>query len=611
MVNQPRTSLALACALCVVLVAFNGVSLAAEAVFFNPASNRLVDSLAAQGVPASRILGLDAHGIPIVCGTDSGTGIPATSGGATSKNLSGGLLGWEVIPSVIRRNGVDTCRVEVDAGGPVSQVTLDVSSVYLTPDSGGSHQILRDDGLGGDRVAGDNIWTSVTFHANPGGFPPVPIGGDDNSPVGIEFGEIGSVNVIELTGETNGFLINPQVGMMEPQVPIATPMALSSNFQVMPHVLNIQGTSQAAQRFLRVGAGDIIGLIKTFYATVPDAFDFLTFFTVDHVEQPPATSSGNFTAGRHAPVKVNYTGTGLTPYDSTSSYGSAGRLLGFSVLDTDERGVFSGNAMHEQTHQWCSFTDTSLGLNDGTGHYSYFTGAASLVGGVQFIATNGGYYINCSEGSGGAHHAPPLDKYMMGFLEASNVPPIPIASSSGPSPSTVCNGVLPTSDISSTVTIDQIQQIEGVRTPTPANSQHDFTLGFVIESKNRMLSPTELTFYEILGRQVTQPWPASQPDPYVGPGWVPVANYFGSGTTWRSYITSFVEPSITFATPVPGDSVAVGGVGFPRASYTLLGSSNLVSWQTVAMLRADTNGVFQCMTDLPGPVQFYRVVWNE
>jgi hypothetical protein len=219
--------------------------------------------------------------------------------------------------------------------------------------------------------------------------------------------------------------------------------------------------------------------------------------------------------------------------------------------------------------------------------------------------------INCNEGSGGAHYAPPLDKYMMGFLDASNVPPIPIASSSGPSPFTVCGTVLPTSDIASTVTIDQIQLSAGVRTPSLATAQHDFTLGYVIESKGRMLNATELTFYEILGRRVAQPVPPSQPDPYIGFGWTSVTKFFGAGTTWKTYVPSYVQPSISSATLVPGAGVTVEGVGFPRASYTLLGSSNLVSWQTVATVRADTNGVFSGTVDVPGPVQFYRAVWNE
>jgi hypothetical protein len=329
----------------------------------------MTGQLLSQGVPITRILGVDAKGVPIVCGTGASAPVRQASGGGVSpQNLQGGLHGWETIPSVIRRNGVDTCRVEVDAGGPVSLVTIDLVGFFLTPDSGGSHQILRDDGQGGDRVAGDNIWTSVTFHANPGGPGGLPLQlGDDP---GMGFEDIGGVNVVDLLGQTNGFLINAQVGLMEPQIPIATPLVLASNVQVMPHVINIQGTSQAAQRFLRTTAPDIIDLVKSLYTSVPDAFDFLTFFTVDHVEQPPANSTGNFNAGIHTSAKVNYSGTGQTPYDATAGWGSAGRLLGVNILDTDQRGVYIANAMHEVTHQWCSFTDTSLGLSDGPGHYS-------------------------------------------------------------------------------------------------------------------------------------------------------------------------------------------------------------------------------------------------
>src|SRR5205823_4465725 len=107
-----------------------------------------------------------------------------------------------------------------------------------------------------------------------------------------------------------------------------------------------------------------------------------------------------------------------------------------------------------------------------------------------------------------------------------------------------------------TVTIAQVQALHGVRLPGPATSQHAFDLGFVIESNKRLLNATELTFYEILARYYTQPWPASKPDPLLSSGWVPITKFFGSGSTWRSYAGAFVQPRIPSITRMPGGQEA-------------------------------------------------------
>src|SRR5262249_15728553 len=155
----------------------------------------------------------------------------------------------------------------------------------------------------------------------------------------------------------------------------------------------------------------------------------------------------------------------------------------------------------------------------------------------------------------------------------SGVPPVPVVSSSAPSPFNTCGQIVSNNDIVATTSISQIQLMHGVRSPGPATSQHDFALGFVIESNGRLLNGTEMTFYEILARYYTQPWLGAQP-PTVGFGWVPITKFFGSGTTWRSYVRSFVQPVMTPVMNVPGGGVAISGTGYPLASYTLQGSSN-------------------------------------
>src|SRR6185503_19850108 len=106
---------------------------------------------------------------------------------------------------------------------------------------------------------------------------------------------------------------------------------------------------------------------------------------------------------------------------------------------------------------------------------------------------------DCSEGRSGAHRIAPLDLYMMGLLDGSAVPPVPVFSGAF----TPCGNVV--QNIVGAVTIADIQEMHGVRTPGPAEAQRDFSLGFVAESHARLLDATETTFYDIRAAHYTRP----------------------------------------------------------------------------------------------------------
>src|SRR5262249_23440150 len=155
---------------------------------------------------------------------------------------------------------------------------------------------------------------------------------------------------------------------------------------------------------------------------------------------------------------------------------------------------------------------------------------ASLVGGFRWIDNGDGTFTrDCSEGRNGAHHAPPLDEYMMGLIDGSAVGPLyaPVVQSI----SLECGEII-TDYV--TVTIDDIQAVHGVRMPGPSDAHRDFALAFVAESHDRLLDPTEMTFYETLADHYTKTLAATDPDPYMAFNWPPVTRFFGEGTTWRS-----------------------------------------------------------------------------
>ena len=598
------------------VIVFCGLLLQPQQMNFEPhsvlaKSNRteaLMKELSAQGVTSERVLGVDPSGVPLLCGNE-GSLLPAKATTALRTEagpLPAGTRAWECIPCVIRFDGVESFRLEVNANSPVSAVRL-TCPPNLIPASGGTEQSLRNDGLGEDRMAGDLIYTSVTMVPDTNWGMAEFFGRDTNSPAGLDFFDIGSLKIVEITGETNEFLIWPQVGILSPNIPFRAATMLSSNVLVSAHMINVRSAEQVSQRSLRqVSAEEIHPFGREIYSAVPDVFDFLTFFSTDHIEWLPRTTLANFYAGLHWSVQINFTGTGQQPFNNSADVGSQGRLLGLNFLDTNHRGAYSANVTHEILHQWLVFT-YSLGLTYDGPHYDFRSSAASLLGAYQWLpsGTNGVFIMNCEEGRSGAHFAPPLDKYMMGLIEATNVPPIRFYRSDLPPPLNLCDQPLYTDHL---VTIDQIQEVHGVRT-RPASAQKDFNIGFVAESRDRLFNPTEVTFYDILAEHYTKPFPSDGPPPYVGYTWAPVTRFFGEGTTWRSDVLSLALPSFTSILGNAPGNIQLSGKGVPSRVYGLQTSSNLVNWTTIGTVLTGTNGTFQILDATGSRQKFYRLVW--
>jgi len=456
---------------------------------------------------------------------------------AFSQSLPSETRGWITVPGVIRDDGIDSFRIEVDANGPVRVVRLDSINTspleMLVPPP--SLQ-LRDDGLDGDRVAGDFVFTSGPIRYNTA----VPMHShfkdDPDSPAGLWQSQVGVVLIEELDGTTTQFLGHPSIGILRSDVAEASRRELAPNLVVTAHLVNIRTGTRTTQRWMRgLLDSDLSALTKQVYAVLPDMFDFFMFFSTYKVEQLPMRSSANFHRGVQVPVKIDYSGIGLTPRDQTAEWGSAGKLLSVIGLEPYDRGVMTSNATHELMHSWAAYLDDSLGLNDGA-HYKVRSSAASLLGGVKWTPNaDGSFSIDCDEGRNGAHRAPPLDRYMMGLLDASEVPPLHVYDESiSVYERCLTNGPILPSEIVATVSIEDIQAMAGVRMPGPASAQRDFRIAFVAESHGRFLNATELTFYEILAAQYTRTLQQDAADPYVADNWVPITRFFGEDTTWRS-----------------------------------------------------------------------------
>jgi hypothetical protein len=422
--------------------------------------------------------------------------------------------------------------------------------------------VLRDDGLGSDRVAGDLVYTTGPIRYNTSSPIPFPdhYRFDEHSPSGIDIQGIGTVAIQELGGGTSNFLVAPEVGLLRSDVPNIQVAKLSSNVVASPHLINVRTSDRQTQRFLRQLSGaDLAQLTERVYEVLPDAFDFLLLFSTNKIERTPFTATPNFNAGIHQSVQVNYNGTGQSPFDNSATYGSDGKLLSVNVLDALQRGIYSANATHEILHQWSYYLSSTLSLGS-SAHPSNFSNIGSLLGGFEWIDNGDGTFsINADEGRNGATHLSPFDAYLMGLTDGSDLGTLyAYDESSTPPLFKALNGepVTP-EEIVATMTLADIQAIHGVRTPTPAAAQRDFAIGFVAESHERLLTATEMTFYDLLAEHYTSQVPLGEPDPYIGFNWAPISRFFGHGTTWTS----------TIPLPLPGDFNGNGIVD--AADYTL------------------------------------------
>jgi hypothetical protein len=498
---------------------------------------------------------------------------PVVSGRAQAlSSLPAGYRSIEAIPSVIRDDGVESFRLEVGLEKPVLRVFLEsVAGNLVAPAS----LELRDDGVAPDRVAGDRIFTLGPLSWRPGGFMP-PFLYDNASPAGLHFQIIGAVSVEETPGVFSTFLMpQPEVGVLRASVPARASRTLSDVVVASDHLINVRTGGFETQRMIRGPGADPQALTFPIFQVFQDQIDFLMLLSIRRNEVTPTLSPANYNAGVHWRVKNPASGIGGQPDDNSVRFGSSGRLHAMNVLDHHSRGVNSVNAVHELCHQWAAYVDESTALKRDGAHYSGWSSVASPLGGFKWNANgDGSFTIDKRQGAGGANLSPPLDRYLAGFIPASEVPPLYVLDRS--LPITEITVVQP-HQIERTVTIDDIIALHGPRQPDHAHAQKSFTIGFVAESSDRFLTSTELTFYDILAEHFTRPIPAGSPAPYLGSiSWSSIARFFGDGTTWT---TRLPPPAVNRAQALDPFLEQGGLVVMEAESYAQLAlRSDPVEW---------------------------------
>ncbi len=457
---------------------------------------------------------------------------------AFGQSLPAGTQAWECVPGVIRDNGVESFRLEVRPNRAVSRVVLRDLSLRLRSESPLPLQLL-DDGAGSDAQAGDGVFTAGPFTYDTSRTMATWFRDDPNSPAGVNIISVGTLDIVETNGTTTQFLVAPSVGLLASNIPPTAVRSPQPDIGISSHLVSVSTSGRHAQSALRSIGGDLASLTRRAYQNLADGVDFFILLSTHRLERMPATATENFRSAGYVHAQVNFTGTGQPLFDNTRTYGSSGVLSGVVILDAGDRGLYSGNLTHELLHHWGPYLDPNLELVEtgasGEPHYDPRSNAASLIGGQKWVP---GGTLDCKEGRNGATYASPLDLYFMGLIDASQVPPVQVYSSSSPLPLRRCGQVITDVDPKREVPISEIQKYHGVRTPEPGEAQTLFRLVFLAETHDRLLTPTERTFYNILAREYVRdlpdPVPGGPPDPRVAFNWAPITHFFGTNVTWKT-----------------------------------------------------------------------------
>ena len=245
-------------------------------------------------------------------------------------------------------------------------------------------------------------------------------------------------------------------------------------------------------------------IAKEFFRLHKDEYDFLVIYSNFDFQMPDEDTKAFYLG-----VKNDTEGIGQKVFDNSNLYGSSGKLQGIidmgdiSNLVTDPLAPEFEETLsilaHEYMHRWgayVKFKDADgavspaiLGQDDS--HWSFLldTGGSVLYGNDwqdngdgTFTSIGAGKYYN------------PLDLYLMGLRDKSQVPPMLLIDNPDIDPERLPEKGTTIEGTSQYITIDDIIAAEGERIPGSAESRKTFRTGFIL-----ITAPGTFTGYEIYG----------------------------------------------------------------------------------------------------------------
>lgn len=321
-------------------------------------------------------------------------------------------------------------------------------------------------------------------------------------------------------GAAPSFAFNAELAYAD-DLPQARVTRLAGDAQRSDYVLNIQ--SRAFYDALFPSSGivrfDVAPLTRRVYQLLNDEWDFINVI--------PST----LTIPRnrfHVPVRNSVQGIGTLAPTDAASYGSAARLQGYSVFPSPL--IFDGadhGYSHEMAHQWINYIRGGL-IGAGGAHWPLSSMSTNIMNFSDSATGNGGH-IPCRfnvQANGDIDVRPwipgqtefnDLDLYLMGLMAPNEVATQYVVTDRAKiqsvfSGQTPCIGMINASQYQ-TIDANTIIATQGARVPSAEASQKDFRALHVVVSRDALLTPEEMAFFEIYTRRAedrgSMYWPAS------------------------------------------------------------------------------------------------------
>lgn len=433
-------------------------------------------------------------------------------------------------PDTIRNNTLDSTHLEVTVFEGCRAGLKEIETSLVNPSFAIDGQSppgnyaenpilvrLNDQGIGGDRVAGDWIFTSDEIQVKDSRF----LVRDWEGITGLAqsrplqaityFDREGSIQkfgglTLRFVDDLEKTFLTPQLWILDPSVPLTTRADRFRNFQIGNHIINIRDDQSLANLTLSwIDWGESSKpLTQLLYSIEPDTdpYHFLIIASSTRIFITPHDSSLNTHSAIAIPTHRDFSGTGAPKMgpEFAQSWGSKGQLRLITALTSYVEGRYSDMFNHEITHWVGAFLHQDLGLNDDRGHWKDNTSVAGVLGGTQWTDNGDGTFTVFDPVS--RRQLSKLELYLFGWIPSEQVDPINVAldekqhfgqgkSIHGPF---------------RTVTIQDIIAQHGIRVPGPDTSLRHFQVGFIYPTKDRFATPAEMTVRELYAKHLSQQW---------------------------------------------------------------------------------------------------------
>ncbi|MDH4230609.1 MAG: hypothetical protein OEW04_01100 [Nitrospirota bacterium] len=387
-------------------------------------------------------------------------------------------------------------------------------------------ELMYDDGTHGDKIGGDNIWTTqISLNMN---ISKLRLYNEqvDYLKLWIEAND-NSGNFISFTNPIDPAL---EVGILKRSNKAVSGWA-SGSIVYTDHAVNIKFDNFK-------GLGDTPLVAKEFFKVFPDSFDFLTFFTAGKITAYGIPSGGA--------VQNNIKGINMLLYDNSPLWGSSGRLRNDIYQNND---VIAREFLHEFGHGFGIYlNNANLDIATPPGGGGIHWGTSDIIGQMR-----GGYFLkkdpsgnflvtnrdNFDSNSYFHHSYADLELYLMGLLPEEEVRTHYFLKDKFSLPPLL--STVPSTDIVE-IAISDIINVYGPRVPSYASAQKNFYGAFIIVS-DTFVNQAEISLINTIAKYYASSLPSKG---VVTGGLFPESDppSFSAATAFRGTMITAIAPPI-------------------------------------------------------------------